>query len=152
MEQFNKVTAELRTQKDLEKFRDICKEQGQKQFIDMREYFFRLPAEYFDENREKYIEAYQLFKEDFSRQVYLAKVRRAFLMSDIAEVVSPWEEMYFDEKVKLTDEEVFIDCGGFDGDSSVAFLEKCKGKYKDIFILRQCRQMLPMFQKRKVSM
>ena len=53
----------------------------------MREYFFRLPAEYFDENREKYIEAYQLFKEDFSRQVYLAKVRRAFLMSDIAEEI-----------------------------------------------------------------
>ena len=34
----------------------------------------------------------------------------------------------------LTDHEVFIDCGGFDGDTSVKFNENCCGKYANIFI------------------
>ena len=34
----------------------------------------------------------------------------------------------------LTDQEVFIDCGGFDGDTSVKFIDKCGGKYANIVI------------------
>ena len=55
-------------------------------------------------------------------------------MGDISEVVSPPAEEYFDEKVILTDQEVFIDCGGFDGDTSVEFIERCGGKYDNIII------------------
>ncbi|MCM1174197.1 MAG: FkbM family methyltransferase [Blautia sp.] len=100
----------------------------------MREYYDRLSIEYLEDNMKRYRDAYQLLEDDFSKRVYLARMKKVFLMSDIAEIVSPCEEEYFDEKVILTDEEVFIDCGGFDGDTSVKFLEKCNGKYKDIVI------------------
>lgn len=55
-------------------------------------------------------------------------------MCSIAEIVSPNEEEYFDREVVLTDREVFIDCGGFDGDTSVAFVKRCNGNYRDIII------------------
>ena len=41
---------------------------------------------------------------------------------------------YFDEKVILADDEMFIDCGGFDGDSAMRFIERCHGHYRGIVI------------------
>lgn len=100
----------------------------------MREYYDRLSVEYLEENMQKYEEAYQLLDDDFSKMVFLARLRKTYLMDDISEIVSPCMEEYFDEKVILTDKEVFIDCGGFDGDTSIKFIGKCDGKYADIVI------------------
>ena len=100
----------------------------------MHEYFYWQTGEYFEANAEKYKKAYQLMDDDFSRRVYLARMKKAFLLSDISEIVSPGEEEYFDEKVVLTEQEMFIDCGGFDGDSSRKFIERCQGKYRGIMI------------------
>lgn len=107
---------------------------GKTQIYIMREYYDRLSVEYLEENLQKYREAYRLLEDDFSRQVYLARMKKVFLMGDIAKVVSPCEEEYFDGKIILTDEEVFIDCGGYDGDTSVEFIRRCNGRYKDIVI------------------
>lgn len=100
----------------------------------MNEYFYWQTWEYLEGNIENYKKAYQLLEDEFSRQVYLEKMKKVFLLSDISDIVSPNEEGYFDEKVVLTDEEMFIDCGGFDGDSSVRFIEKCGGRYRGIAI------------------
>lgn len=100
----------------------------------MNEFFYWQTREYFEENFEAYREAYQLMEDGFSRQVYLEKMRKVFLLSDISQIVSPREEEYFDEKVVLTENEVFIDCGGFDGDSALQFVKQCNGKYQDIII------------------
>ena len=82
-------------------------EQGfnENQLLDMGEYFYRLPVEYLDDHMENYRKAYELFDEEHSKKVFLAKMKREFLISDIKEIVSPCEEMYFDEMVKLTDHE-----------------------------------------------
>ena len=100
----------------------------------MREYYDRLSVEYLEENLQKYKDAYLLMGDDFSRKVYLARMKKVFLMGDIAEVVSTDTESYFDEKIHLTDKEVFLDCGGFDGDTSVKFIERCGGNYENIII------------------
>lgn len=100
----------------------------------MNEYFYWQTREYFEENIEKYRETYQLLEDDFSKQVYLERMKKAFLLSDISKIVSPCTEEYFDEKVILTDDEMFIDCGGFDGDSAIRFIEQCGGKYRGIII------------------
>lgn len=100
----------------------------------MRNYYDRLSVAYLEENMHKYIDAYQLLTDDFSRKVFLARMKKVYLMSDISEIVSPSTDEYFDKKVVLTDHEVFIDCGGFDGDTSVKFIDKCSGKYADIVI------------------
>lgn len=100
----------------------------------MNEFFYWQTREYFDANIEAYREAYQLMEDEFSRQIYLERMRKVFLLSDISQIVSPCEEEYFDEKVVLKEDEVFIDCGGFDGDSALRFIEQCGGKYQDIII------------------
>lgn len=40
------------------------------------------------------------------------------------EEIDPIEKMYFDNFVKLTEAEVFVDCGAYNGDSIKAFLKK----------------------------
>lgn len=107
---------------------------GESQILNMREYFYRVPLSFLEDHIEEYKMAYELLEEDFSRRVYLARMKRAFIVDELPEIVSPHEEEYFDEKVRLTEEEVFIDCGGYDGDTSVKFLEKCRGRYKEIVI------------------
>ena len=100
----------------------------------MNEYFYWQTKEYFEKHIEKYREVYQLLEDEFSRRVYLERMKKAFLLCDISEVVSPCEEEYFDEKVILADDEMFIDCGGFDGDSAMRFIERCHGHYRGIVI------------------
>ncbi len=100
----------------------------------MREYYSRPSVSYLENNIQKYRNAYRLLEDEFSRKVFLARMKKVYLMGDISEVVSPYTEEYFDENVILTDEEVFIDCGGFDGDTAVKFIERCGGKYRDIII------------------
>lgn len=100
----------------------------------MNEYFYLQAEEYLDIHIEEYLKAYQIMEDEFSRQVYLEKMKKTFLLRDISQIVSPCEEEYFDEKIILTEKEVFIDCGGFDGDSALRFIEQCNGKYKDIII------------------
>lgn len=45
------------------------------------------------------------------------------------------ENQYFDPLVKLEDNEIFLDCGGFDGSTSKIFAENVRGVYKHIHIL-----------------
>lgn len=97
-------------------------------------YFHWMPLTYLQANLEKYRKAYQLLADELSRQVYLAKMKNLFLMTDMAEVVSPGGEEYFDKKILLTDNEMFIDCGGFDGDTAARFAEQCGGRYRGIVI------------------
>lgn len=100
----------------------------------MRDYYDRLSVEYLEHNLQKYSVAYQLLEDEFSKEVFLARMKKVYLMGDISEVVSPSTEEYFDENIVLTDKEVFVDCGGFDGDTAVKFIERCGGKYDDIII------------------
>lgn len=117
------------------------------QLHEMNAYFWWLTREYFDSNIQKYRKAYQLMDDEFSKQVYLGKLQKVFLLNDISAIVSPWEEEYFDSKVLLTDHEVFIDCGGFDGDSAKKFIQKCGGHYKEIIIFEPERCKKEAIQK-----
>lgn len=108
----------------------------------MNEYFYWQTGEYLASNIEKYKKAYLLLDDEFSKTVYLEKMKKAFLLSGISSIVSPDKEEYFDEKIILTDNEMFIDCGGFDGDTSVRFVKQCGGKYRGIVIFEpeQCKE------------
>lgn len=104
------------------------------QLWDMRAYIERLPVSYFNKNRDKYWQAYSMLADDFSKKVYLERMKRVYLLHDISEIVSPPSQEYFDEVNVLTDKEVFVDCGGYDGDTSLRFIEKVQGKYGKIII------------------
>lgn len=110
----------------------------------MNEYFYLQAIEYLDVHLDEYRKAYQFMEDEFSRQTYLEKMKKVFLLSDISQIVRPCEEEYFDEKVPLTEDEVFVDCGGFDGDSALHFIKQCGGRYRDVIIFE------PEFSKREV--
>lgn len=106
----------------------------EEQLFDMRRFMERLPVSYFVQNCEKYRQVYSMLSDEFSKKVYLERIKRVYLLNDISAVVSPVDEEYFDEVNILTDEEVFIDCGGYDGDTSLRFVDRCDGKYKKIIV------------------
>lgn len=110
----------------------------------MTEYYDRLSDTYFETNLENYKKAYGLLEDDRSRQIYLARMKKVFLMTSISEIVSPSQDEYFDEKVILSDHEVFVDCGGFDGSTSVRFIERCRGCYSNIIIFEpeRCKKSM----------
>lgn len=104
------------------------------QLYDMKGFIERLPVSFFIQNRDKYHQVYNLLADNFSKKVYLERIKRVYLLNDISSIVSPADEEYFDEVNILTDHEVFIDCGGYSGDTSLRFIEKCGGKYKKIIV------------------
>ncbi len=100
----------------------------------MTGYIERLPVSFFRDNVEKYRKVYEMLADDFSKEVYIERMKRVYLLNDISAIVSPMEEVYFDALNQLTDEEVFVDCGGYVGDTALQFIKKCGGKYKKILI------------------
>ena len=74
---------------------------------------------------------------------YLEKMKNVFLMTDLSGIVSPEKEEYFDENVKLTDNEMFIDCGGYNGDTAIRFIEECNGRYRGLMIFEpeRCKKV-----------
>lgn len=94
----------------------------------------RLPISYLEENKDRYKKAYSLLGDDFSKNVYLNRMKKAYFDKDISQIVSDAREEYFDANVLLTGEEVFVDCGGFDGDTALKFIKRTKGRFKKIII------------------
>lgn len=44
------------------------------------------------------------------------------------------KEIYFDKEFRLTDEEVFVDCGGYTGETSLQFIARMGRRYKKLVI------------------
>jgi FkbM family methyltransferase len=76
----------------------------------------------------------ELWADDFSRQEYLAQIRWR-LHFDFAALADPVTgPLYFrDELHKLSSEEVFVDCGAYDGDSVRAFINHSGGRFRQVF-------------------
>ncbi len=104
------------------------------QIVCMSSYIERLPVSFFSNNVENYRKVYETLADDFSREVYIERMKRVYLLNDMTAIVSPPEELYFDARNVLTGEEVFVDCGGYVGDTALQFIEKCGGKYRKILI------------------
>ncbi len=77
------------------------------------------------EHSERVRDGLRLMADDESRREYLAQMRFR-LLGDFAALSPPVAgDMYFrDELFELQDDEVFVDCGAFDGDSLDLFIRK----------------------------
>ena len=108
----------------------------------------RLTISYLKANLEKYKKAYFLLEDDFSKDVYLKRIEKAYLDNDISQIVSNVQEEYFDAAVVLADDEVFIDCGGFDGDTALKFIDKVNGRFKKVIIFEPENSKEALIKKR----
>lgn len=73
--------------------------------------------------RQKVEKAYALFKEDLSRTLFLAILRRYLLSSDALIPSIQMSEQYFTPLYSHLSNETFIDCGGFIGDTLEEYLK-----------------------------
>ncbi len=105
-----------------------------RQLMDARNMTQRNPISFLKENIDKYKKAYALLTDDFSKKTYVNMIKKQYLDVDISGIVCAGQEAYFDKELVLTEEEVFVDCGGYTGDTSLQFIEKTKGRYKKLVI------------------
>lgn len=86
-----------------------------------------------------YERTYNSLNDDKSKRVLLERIKCHLIESDIifpyvSPVVSPLEEQYFDyDIIKLSDKEVFVDCGMFTGDTAELFFRKANNKYSHYY-------------------
>lgn len=75
-----------------------------------------------------------LWADEGSRAEYRAQIRWRFLLDyDALTTPRPTEETYFpDDLIVPSPDEVFVDCGAFNGDSIEAFLVKRSGRFERI--------------------
>ena len=79
--------------------------------------------------------AYELLADDASREEFRAQIRWRCLMDyDCLPAHDPAADMYFPpDLMRLSSDEVLVDCGAFDGDSIKLFLEKVAGRFHKIY-------------------
>jgi FkbM family methyltransferase len=79
-------------------------------------------------HRERVLEAAGVWADDASRAEYLAQIRfRATLDGPMPPFLDPATTYFPEDVVELKPDEVFVDCGAFDGDSLRAFLRRSGG-------------------------
>ena len=95
-------------------------------------YSVELPHKVLEE-KDRIREAYALWADDASREEFLAHLQWRLKM-DFDVLAQPMKHpIYFPhDLLQLSDEEVFVDCGAFDGDSAKLFINECGGKYRKI--------------------
>lgn len=77
--------------------------------------------------------AYDLWADDRSREEYVQQVRwRALGDWDFHR---PYEESYFPAMLGLRSDEVFVDCGAFDGDTIKALRARCRDEFERIIAI-----------------
>lgn len=104
------------------------------QCLFMENYIERIPVDFLVRNRKKYRAVFDLLADEMSREIYIERIKRVFLLTDISHIMAPVKEQYFDEKVELTEQEVFVDCGAYIGDTAMEFIQRVKGKYRQIYM------------------
>ena len=79
---------------------------------------------------------YNLLEDEKSREIFKAMIKFK-LTEDYYYTAYSRElsgEQYFDKEIiSLKDDEVFVDCGGYNGDTIAEFLEASNGKFKHIY-------------------
>lgn len=87
-------------------------------------------------NIDNYIEAYELLEDEKSKEVFLEviKCRLTRNIDCILNIYEEEERQYFDDKIigKLKDE-IFVDVGGYIGDTIEVFLRRCESTRKIYF-------------------
>ena len=76
--------------------------------------------------------AFDLWADEQSRVEYVAQLKyRTSLDSRWTQAHDPAEDTYFPRDLaNLSDDEIFVDCGAFDGDTLRTFLKRCGGSFR----------------------
>lgn len=79
------------------------------------------------------LKLYSLLEDEKSKKVFEAVIYSRFLCAPKLLAKLRDDNQYFDEVISLSEDEVFVDCGAYLGDTIEAFLKNGNGKYKKIY-------------------
>lgn len=87
-----------------------------------------------ENNKEKYNWIYENLTDDASKDILESIIDFRYNYNIAAMEVFKYDlsKQYFDEFIKFKDGEVFIDCGGFAGETTKKFIDLCP-KYKSVY-------------------
>lgn len=96
-------------------------------------------------NFEKYKNIYNCMKETESQNVFrnITSFRKNFDLKYMKDYEVDEIGQYFEDFLNLQDGEVFVDAGGFDGQTSVEFIKHCPN-YKAVYIFEPSEKNLAM--------
>lgn len=104
---------------------------------------------YFTEHQKELDSVVALFADDLSREIYYAAIsyRKTHNPKD-APVYSKHDQYFVKDLIPLSDSEVFIDCGAFDGDTMKEFIKATKGRYQSIVCFEPVEEYHARLEKR----
>lgn len=109
----------------------------------------RNTAKYFSEQKDKTEQIAALFADEASRETYFAAIRyRTTHNPKDAPVFTKHDQYFVKDLISLSDHEVFIDCGAFDGDTMKAFLKACHNRYQSIVCFEPVEEYHHRLEKR----
>ena len=91
-----------------------------------------------DDFRQKLRKTLDLLSDDVSRQIVVGRLN--FFLTGTCDYladteVTSWRKEYFGAAFSVSDNETYIDCGAYIGDTVDLFLQKTHGKYKKIIAI-----------------
>lgn len=88
-----------------------------------------------DENILQFQLAYSLLYDELSKQIFCDRINYCTTASSkyLTPLRSSSPQYFAPDIIKLSDEEVFIDGGGYTGDTVEEFLKQTKGKFKKVY-------------------
>lgn len=106
-------------------------------------------ASYFSTHKEELNRIASLFADDISRSIYFSAVTyRTTHQPKDAPAYTKHDQYFVKDIVCLTEHEVFIDCGAFDGDTLRAFLNACHNRYQSIVCFEPVEEFHRRLKKR----
>ena len=104
-------------------------------------------TKYFEEHKDDIVRLESLLADDKSKQVLGQMIEFRKTMNYKFHPGMESEQYFVEDIIRLNEEEVFIDCGGYDGKTSVDFIKKVKGNFKNIVIFEPDSQCIPMIKR-----
>ncbi len=103
---------------------------------------------FFEENQGRIDNIVNLLEDDESKQVYTSMIKYRASHDWHDRPSYNRKNQYFpDGIIKLSDEEIFVDCGAYNGDTIKNFLKKCKKKYNYIVAIEPDEDNLEQIKK-----
>jgi len=89
---------------------------------------------YMEANKENLKTIYDKLSDDLSREVFWKKVASAlYCRINMDSVYEAGATQYMDSCCRLSGKEVFVDCGGYIGDTALQFIKRTNNHYAHIF-------------------
>lgn len=90
--------------------------------------------------------AYNFFQDDSSKQIILERIER-YLFGTCVKSTTECEEYFENGIISLASQEVFVDGGGYIGDSAEAFIRHANNQYRHIYVFEPSLEMVKKAKK-----